>query len=116
MNFLADLLTPSPRDEAPVSYAAFGIGHMVLGAAILDHTGASVWIWWVVYVAIKEIAWDIAFRRGSVADSVADAAFVAFGVIVSAPTWWICAAVAAALIRGAWSRSATRRCSRRWTR
>lgn len=92
MTFLEDLMTPSPRDEGPVSFTAFALGHAVLGAAAVQALG--VWAWPLMPLYLAKEWWDIR-EGGTMADGAIDTAFVALGAAVLNPLLWLIAALAA---------------------
>lgn len=98
MTFLEDLLTPSSRQERPVSFAAFALGHAVIGAAAADLLGVEwAWLFVIAYAAVKE-GWDLR-HGGSLGDSFADALFVCLGAYVVAPGLWLLLAVVTSIGR-----------------
>ena len=78
--FIGELLTPSPADEGPADFAAYALGHAVIGAAICEVAGVWAWLFVLVYGVIKEFR-DVKLG-GSIWDSLTDIGFVCLGVAV----------------------------------
>lgn len=98
--FFRELLTPSPEDEGPADFAAYALGHAVIGAAAASILGPWAWAFVAVYGALKE-GWDI-WHGGSVWDSATDIFFVALGVMTG-PVVWIVTATSAAILKEAFT-------------
>lgn len=86
---LADILTPSARDETPYFAAVIFIGHAMLGAGLdgmglVGPLGGAAGVA-VVYFVLKERA-DLN-RGGGLLDSLIDAGGVALGALYG-PAWW----------------------------
>ena len=110
---LAEILTPSKRDENAYTWAVIAMGHVLLGAAIaailyllfgdgtpvvalLTATRLGIA---VAYWVIKEHG-DLR-RGGSWLDGVVDTLFVGLGSLYAGPEWWplaVWAAIAIGLV------------------
>ena len=98
-DLIADLLSPSEREEPGSVFLARGIAHAALGGAAVEILGAWAWLFAVAYLVIKELCLDWIGKRGSLADGLADAGFVALGVAVVSPVCWVGTAFVAAAAR-----------------
>lgn len=93
---IADIFTPSARDESPYLATLIAIGHAVLGAALPIWGAGPVAALrlGLVYWLAKERA-DLR-KGGQWRDGLVDAAFVGLGAFYGAP-WWPLLIIVAAL-------------------
>lgn len=105
-SILAELLTPSARDERPYLTLLIAIGHAVAGAAlpVWGAGPAAALRLGLVYWLAKERA-DLR-KGGQWRDGLIDTAFVAFGAFYGAP-WWPLAIITAAVLAAILTRKGT---------
>lgn len=89
MNLIADILTPSARDESAYDKSVIAIGHVMLGATAaqwVPYYFAPAWLALMAAYWLAKERGDL-LRGGSWRDGMWDTAFVGYGLLYG-PWWW----------------------------